>query len=224
MAVDTLTLTEIFGRVNRVIRDPSKVYVTDADVTDWVNEAQIELAGRYRTFLVATAGTVGADNDIDLPADFLELRRLNLGTTAPFNRVELVSDDVFDSYVDQQATPDHVLGRFFYPTSAGPIAIELYPAQPSALAWTMRYYAAPDDMSAGGDISPLPAPLHVRLVRYAQAQACIKIREFDQAAAYQALFEQGLPPPPGAVQPAQSVPKTMHYQRGPFDTADARHR
>jgi len=223
MAVDTLSLTEIWARVNTVIRDPAKGFVTDANVTDWVNEAQIDLAGRYRTFLVATSGTVGADNDIDLPADFLELRRVKLGAAAPFNHVEIVSDDVFDSYVDRGATPPHELGRFFYPTSAGPMAIELYPAQASTVAWTMRYYAAPDDMTAGGDISPLPARLHIKLVQYAQAQACIKMREFDQGATYLQMFEQGLPPAPGSVAPSQNVPKQMHYERGPFDHSEARH-
>lgn len=219
MAVDTLTLLEIQARVNTVVRDPQKVFVTDENVKDWVNEAQLELAARFRAFTAESTGTIGVDGDVDLPADFLEVRRLRLGTVAPFDRVEMVSDNVFDDQMDAKATPAHTIGRL----APGATAIELYPVPVSTVTFFLRYYQAPDDMTISTDVSLLPAVLHPRLVRYAQAQACIKIREFDQAAAYQALFEQGLPPMPGAVLPERSVPRTMHYQRGPFDTAEARH-
>lgn len=219
MAVDTLTLQEIQARVNTVIRDPSKVFVTDENVKDWVNEAQLELAARFRSFIAESTGTVGVDGDVDLPADFLEVRRLHLGTVVPFDRVEMVTDDVFNDQVDNTTTPSHSVGRI----APGNLAIEIYPVPGSGVAFTLRYYQAPDDLAASGDISLLPAILHTKLVRYAQAQACIKIREFDQAAAYEGLYQEGLPPPPGAVRPTQSAPRTMHYQRGPFDTAEARH-
>jgi hypothetical protein len=221
MAVDTLTLSEIQSRVNTVVRDPSKVFVTDANVQDWVNEAQLDLAGRYRSFLSVVSGNVAADSVVDLPTTFLELRRLRLGTTAPFDRVEIVSDDVFDSFEDRGATPMHTIGRFFFTGIV--TAIELYPIQPTTVEWIMRFYGAPDDMTGASDVSPLPARLHVKLVQYAQAQACIKIREVEQAASYMGMYEQGLPPPPGAVQPTQNVPKQMHYERGPFDHSEARH-
>lgn len=225
MAVDTLTLTEIQTRVNRVLRDPNKIFVTDEDVKDWVNEAQIELASRLHLFIVENTGTVGGDGDIDVPGDFLEVRRLRLGSAAPFDRVEMVSDDVFDDHVDNQTRPAHTLGRWHaaYISQASPGAIDLYPVPASGTAYELRYYRTPDLLTNGSDISPLPAVLHVKLVRYAQSQACIKIREFDQAAAYEALFQQGLPEPGGMVDPHLSRPKTMHYQRGPFDTAEARH-
>lgn len=225
MAVDTLTLAEIQARVNTVVRDPSKVFVTDENVKDWVNEAQLDLASRLRVFIVENTGTVGGDADIDLPADFLEVRRLRLGSGAPFNRVEMVSDDVFDSFVDRGATPKHTIGRFHaaYISQASPGAIDLHPAPSSGTAYELRYYRSPDLLTGAGDISPLPAVLHVRLVRYAQAQACIKIREIEQAASYMGLYEQGLPPSPGSVDPHYSVPKQMHYERGPFDHSEARH-
>jgi len=219
MAVDTLTLQEIQARVNTVIRDPSKVFVTDENVKDWVNEAQLELAARFRSFTAESTGTVGADGDVDLPADFLEVRRLRLGAAAPFDRVEMVSDDVFNDQIDNAGVPPHSIGRL----APGNAAIEIFPVPGTSVAFALRYYQAPDDLVDPTDLSLLPAVLHTKLVRYAQAQACIKIREFDQAAAYEALFQQGLPPPPGAVRPGQSVPRTMHYQRGPFDTAEARH-
>lgn len=220
MPVDTLTLQEIQARVNTVIRDPAKGFVTDENVKDWVNEAQLQLAARFRSFITEATGSVVSDWYVTLPADFLEVRRLAINPPAPMDRVEMVSDDVFEDQIDNATTPAHPIGRLS-PTLGN--SIEIYPPPGTGVQFILRYYSAPDDMTASGDVSLLPVVLHPKLVQYAQAQACVKMREFDQGATYMAMYEQGLPPMPGAVQKAQSVPRTMHFQRGPFDTAEARH-
>jgi hypothetical protein len=54
------------------IRDTDKQFVTSTEVKPWINQGYLDLAARLKVLRPDSTGTVGADGDVDCPADFTE--------------------------------------------------------------------------------------------------------------------------------------------------------
>lgn len=210
-----MNLRELRDRVFTVLRDTSREFVTNDDVDDWLSEAYVDVNARYRYLRAESTGTTTGDITMPTSPRVLEVLKLKVGTA----EVEFTDDEVFDSFVDHGATPSNsgVLGRVFEGV------IELYPA-PVDAAYTLRYIREPVPLT-GDDQSPeLPEHLQVKMIRYAQAQAFLKMDQASEFSAYYALYEQGLPSPPGIVKPINPGPFVVTFEKGPFDLdPEARH-
>lgn len=189
-----------------MLRDESRSFVTNDDVLDWLNEAYFDLNARMRFLRSEALGT--ASGDITFPADpaVLEILSLRLGT----DDVDFVDDDVFNSWSDDGATPANTLGRVFERV------IQLYPS-PTASDYTLRYVREPTQLVEDTDVPELPEHLQVKLIRYAQAQAFLKMDQSNEFTAFLGMYEQGLPPPPGVAKPINPGPLQVSYEKGPFD-------
>lgn len=156
--------------------------ITDDDITDWLNDAGVDLAWRTKCLQLEVAGEV-ADGTVPLPAGFQEPRFLRLGT----DDVQWTDDDQFHDWLDSGASAPRTMGRVF-----GAI-IELYPAPATGTDYLLRYYARPADLTAADQIPDIPAVLQRKMVDFAIAQG--KLVEQDQAAhdRYMGRYEMGLP-------------------------------
>lgn len=211
-----MNVTSMTSRVRSTIRDTGAAYISDAEILEWLNEANLEIAARLR--LLVEDDTEGdlteTDNYITLPANFLELIELRLGT----DDVDMVSDPVWFSWSDAGDTPERSLGRITQSR------LYVYPT-PSTWDYTIRYYRKPAALSAGADVPEIPERLHVSLVNYARAHALLAMGESSSAETYLLLFDDALPKRRGddriwPVAPKQIVPVPNIWDSDP----DARHR
>lgn len=213
-----MNLTELRSRVRTVVEDSSGAYVTEGEIDDWLNEAQLDLAARLKLLqaelssTMGAAGTSVANGTIDLPSGFVSAISLRFSTSD----VEFVDDDYFWGASDESGSLSNPIARVFNDK------IEIYPAAESGTAFKLRYTKKPTDLSAGADIPALPEELHKKMVRYAQAHARLKEGYEGQHDRYMAMYEQGLPPlnPRSRTIPG---PMVMTMAPGPWDVAESRH-
>ena len=76
------------------LRDTERIFITEAAVTRWLNEAYLDLNARLRLKQEAVLGTCDADGLIVPPAGFLEMISLWFGDVP----AQVVDDTVFESY------------------------------------------------------------------------------------------------------------------------------
>lgn len=202
-----LTFQQMQDRVYAVLRDPNKVYFTAAEVKDWLNEAQADLAARLRVLQATATGTTDGTATITLPSDYVDHRLLELGGEP----VVFVDDRTFEDARDTGANLSTTIARVYTEK------IELYPVPASGTSYELRYYKLPGDLVNGSDVSPLPPELHVKMVRYAQAQAKLKAGEEGAADRYLAMYEQGLPGPAVGRQRFWPGPLSVFPDPGPID-------
>lgn len=198
-------LTALITRVRDIIEDSGGTFITDAEITRYLNEGMLDLAARLRLLQAESSGTTSGSS-ISLPADFVAAISLRLGT----DDVEFVDDDTFWMSSDDGTTPVRTLGRVFNDT------IELYPTPSTGTAYKLRYSKKPTALATGTDTPALPEELHRKLVFYAASLVRLKEEAEGHADRYMAMYEDGLP----ALSPRERIipgPITLSFVAGPFD-------
>src|SRR5437016_4086226 len=71
-------LYDLRARVRASLRDDAGGFISDTEIDQWINEGLEQVAVRSRSVRHTLAGTVGPDNKIALPFDFIEALRLEL--------------------------------------------------------------------------------------------------------------------------------------------------
>ena len=190
-------------------RDTERVFVTEAAVTRWINEAYVDLNARLRLNQASDEGTTSSAGILTVPTDFLELISLWFGA----DPVIVVDDAVFESYLHPAATTldnDVTLIRFFEGQ------FETYPVA-DTLDYTLRYVATVEQLIDPEDQPLALTPeLCVRLRKYALAEMYQK--EGDTRMAEQALAEylEGLPGRPRLGHRMRPAPVSLIPEAGPF--------
>lgn len=213
-----MTLTEMRDRARSVVRDTAKEFITDADLTAWINEAYLDLVTRFgllkKEFSIAmgAAGTSVVDGTVDLPADFIAMTKLRLAGETGFP----VSDDDWWMYSDGDADPSPPVFRVFNEK------LEIFPAPSTGTAIRLRYVYQPTALAASDSIPAVSEELHHLLIRYAQAQAKYKKHEFEAGDRYLQMYESGMRDarPRDREMPG---PLVMTMEGGPFDHSEATH-
>jgi hypothetical protein len=216
-----LSLTEMTSRVRSVVRDADSLFITDNDITDWLNEGAGDLASRLDILRKEVTGSMSGSpgNTIALPPTptdqepVLRITMLRLATV----EVEFVDDDTWYAYSDSGFNLPHTIGREFGGT------VYVYPTPSTGTTYSLQYSYLPQALSAGADISPLPCQFHMKLVRYAQAQAYYKLDEMGRADRAMANYEQGLPPVDLGGVKLVPGPVVLQMTPGPFDLDDEQH-
>lgn len=202
------TMTQLRTRVRAVVRDDSGVFVTDANILAWLNEAQNDLANRLQVTKVSTTGTTSG-NTIALPAALVEPTSLRLGTE---DEVVWVDDETWNPWYDSGDDPGYYLARVFGSN------VEIYPTPDTGTAYALRYIGVPTDLSADADVVSLPQELQTKMVQYAQAEALFKEGELAKADRKKQDYEIGLPPAPlgrKRVQPGNII---IGFEPNSFDS------
>jgi hypothetical protein len=173
--------------VRSVVRDTAGAFISDAEITEWTNEAQLDLAARMELLQEQTTGTT-AGNTIALPSNFLDVIGLRLGTAG--DDVAFVDDATWFDFSDAGATPPVTLGRPFGNN------LELYPTPVAGTPYSLRHVRKPAVLVNDSDTPEIPEELHVRLVNYDRAHAKFKDGELQEGQTYLALYEANLPASP----------------------------
>ena len=199
---------EMRSRVRSVVRDTAATFITDDDINDWLEEANLDLAVRLRLLQAEADETelTESGNAITLPADFLSPISLRLGT----DDAVFVDPETWWGYSDSGNRLTHTLARIFNNQ------IELYPTPTSGFTYRLRYYRAPVSMS-DSQASELPESLHVKIVHYATARAKMKDDRADEAQFFFGLYEQNLPAPSREKERLFPTPSGFTPAASPFD-------
>lgn len=203
------TLTDLREGVFDFLRDTDRVFITEAMVTKWLNEAYKDLNSRLRLLQASANGTTSATGTFAPPSDFVELISLWF-TDVP---ATIVDDTVFESYSEpaiHSLDNDVVLVRFF----AG--NFETYPAVVSH-NYKLRYVARPANMSNPLDQPTALTPeLCVRLRKYALAEAYSREGEDQRSSIVLTEYLEGLPGRPRAGHRMRPAPVSLIPAPGPF--------
>ena len=211
-----LTLGQMRERVRRVLRDKNGKFITDPMIDDWLNEAQLEIAVKTLCIQEEATGTT-TTYQLAVPSNYLSVATMRLGSAVPYDTVEWVDNEVFNSWKDTAGTPDHTLGRIFENN------FEFYPTPTSGTAYTLRYARVPTILDNDADAPEVMLSYQHNMVRYAQGQGKLMDGESGEAQAFDAMYREGLPEGKGPEQNYKPGPMTVRWEAGPFDTSDARH-
>jgi hypothetical protein len=217
----TLTLTQLRARVRTNIRDTAGDFVTDADITQWLNEAMIDIASRQEILENVFTGTWGATNDLALETlsattEVLTIQQLLLGTSG--DNVIFVDDDIWQSYADSGADPGYTLGKVYAET------IYLYPTPDFGTEYQLQATVTPVVLAADGDVHPLPQGFEPNMIQYATGFAYYKLSEPGLGDRMMQMYEQGLFPKTTGRETTKPGPITLIPVEGPFDVdVAARH-
>lgn len=201
------TLDELLDNTFAVLRDTERSFVTEAEVTTWLNKAYLDLNARLRLKQTKLDGTTTSTGTIAFPSDFIEMISLWFGTVP----VTIVDDGVFESWSIPGSTPYVNLARAFNNN------IETYPIQVST-AYTLRYVARPTLMvSLTDQPTSLTPELCDRLWRYAASLAKSREGEPQDAQTYMDEYLEGLPGRPRVAHRMRPAPVSLIPQPGPFE-------
>lgn len=208
-------LSDLRARVRAIVRDADAVFITDADIDAWLNEAQVDLAARLDINQVEATGVTAGSALLTLPTATEVLRPISLRLED--DDVEFVDEATFYAWFDSGADPEHSIAIVY----AG--AIQIYPTPESGLDYVLRYNGIPPTMTSATTVS-LPTYLHARMVRYAEAQAYYKLNELGAGDRALAQYEEGLPALSLGMDKLTPGPFTLQYEPGPYDLdGEARH-
>lgn len=168
-----MNLGDIKRRVKRQFGDEAGAQITDADITDWANDAQIDITRKTECLQEhVETDSVAADASYDVPTDFLRLRLVEYNGKK-LDRVELEERNQLNKYATNSSPTGepqiyYVWGR----------KIWLYPAPESSGTGVLDifYVKHPAEMSGDSDIPEIPTQYHEDIVRYCLARA----KELDE--------------------------------------------
>jgi hypothetical protein len=190
-----MLVKDIGRRVKRRFGDSSGAQIEDADIYDWINDAQDDI-NRKIEFLTATSqlDPVDGTENYALPADFVYALRVTLdGTFLYKTTLEEMDQYLRDRDVTpvQKGTPTRYWIRggriFLYPipdsASAGTDLLDVfYVKRPTTIATTA-------DISADSTALDLPAQMHESIVDYCLWKAKELNEDVTQADRFKQSYE-----------------------------------
>jgi hypothetical protein len=173
-----VTTEEMIAEVRASIAEPSEGYITDAEITRWINFALLDIVTRARILTSdAKTGSVAAQKKYGLPSDFMLVEKVF------FQNLELVPLDIHQlltvsdhTGLDQQsATPEHYYIRG---AQDSPLCLFLWKVPTTTIADAIHlfYIAKPDAMIAGSTF-PLSSEWAYAAALWATARAHRKQRQ-----------------------------------------------
>ncbi len=213
-ALSSLTLVQMRTRVRRVLRDADGSFISDGEIDDLLNEAQLEIAARTLSIQKNTTGTF-TTYQLALPADYLAVTSLRVGSE--LEDVEWVDDATWDSWSRSESDPPRSIARVFANN------FEVYPSPDSGTAYTLRYARTPTLLSGDSDVPEVVMAYQHNMIHYAQAYSKLKDGETGEHEAYLSMFRENLPETSGPTTNYKPGPFTIRFEAGPFDTPDAAH-
>jgi len=166
MASSTLTLSEIRTRIRDRLVEQDSGHFTDAQLTSIVNEAQdvfADITHCLFKYWDVTGGSVASQAEYQLPVDCLDVYEVRWGSGSaetkldPYDWEDLAN--ISATWWTSGGTPTHYFMR--------EDLLGLYP-YPTGNATRIRIYGheRPDELSADGDVTPIPDRFQWALVYY----------------------------------------------------------
>lgn len=168
-----MNLGEIINRVQRQFGDEAEAQITRADITNWANDAQLDIVRKTECLQFHfETDSIANDGSYTFPIPFVRLRRVTFNGIK-LKRIELEELDKIAGDREAQpkvGTPDryYVWGNRLF----------LYPLPSKDGEGNLEIYCVkrPEALSGDQSIPEIPEHMHEDIVRYALARA----KELDQ--------------------------------------------
>lgn len=185
------TAGDVLSQVKRIFGDEAGVQVTDADLFNWINNGQSEIAERQRinrarisTPVVAGAAEV---NLTTTPVEIISIESIHLGTvTLPNMSFEEAEEYIFqhDPANVRQGTP-----QLWYEYAN---VVTLWPIPDTDGTVTLYIIQKPASVSASGDMLTIPDKFFNALIQYVLSQAYELDEDWESAALKKQEFDNVL--------------------------------
>lgn len=153
----------LIRNVQRTFGDDNQVFITEADVMDWVNDGQMEIV-RETGCLVATVTPAASAFPYTLPADFIRVARVRYGTySLDLIRLEDLEAKKFD--LTSKDTP------FFYYLKNDTICLFPDPTDSDATVVTFEYLKTPTVITTTAGLLTVPVHFHADLILWCVMKA-----------------------------------------------------
>lgn len=180
--------SQIKNRVKRQFGDTAGAQILDADIVDWVNEAQREIYVQNNLGMKkGTLPTIVGTNEYAFPNDLMRLFSVKYDGSTLEELSQQDIDQVFPNYdnVLTRGTPSH------YWTYADKIT--LYPVPDTIKNLTIFYNRFPVDIAADDSVAlDLDLKYHNRVLDYCYAQAAQLDGDAQSYALYMQRFQGGV--------------------------------
>jgi hypothetical protein len=170
--MSTLTVQEIFTRIQRAFGDEAQAQVTQADVIRWINDAMREIANNNNLLQVkATANTTNGVSAYALPVGIARLYSVKFRGLA-LESISLAQADELIGSIDLSVAQGFPVGTpTHYWIWAGQINLYPAPDTTSTTELTLYYTRQATPVVNLGDVPEVPEQYHNRIVEYCMARA-----------------------------------------------------
>lgn len=180
--------------------DSTNSYWSDAEINAMLNDVQLIVAEELPVNMTwRTFSTVAGTDRYSLPIDFLQLKDVEIETSATQRKklFRLGMDEfsaVADGNFTMQGEPAWFKMEFGSVLMTNdpqlPGDIYMYPVPDAVYKTRVRYYQRPTDMTADGDISELPLSMHLAVVYYTTMLMAMKDANQKKITNMNALYRQ----------------------------------
>lgn len=181
----TITVSSLLTRVAVILQDPTNIRWPQAELLDWLNDGQREIAlFKPNAFTKNIPKQLIAGTKQTLPTDGVALvdlpRNLGADGTTPGNAIRMVSREILDSQLPGwHATTAAAAAKHFVYTPLDPKTFYVYPPQPATGMGYVElvYVASPTDATLVSTIT-LDDIYSSALLNYVLSRAYSKDAEF----------------------------------------------
>lgn len=165
LGTPTRTLSDVITNTKRQFGDESGVQITDADITRWTNDAQMEIVSKNPIIqATATSSSVKGQQKYPVPPDLIQLESVMFdGNVLQPRHYERMRSELGNANGTQQGLP------MFWYTWAD--EIYLWPIPDTVKNISVNYSKAPKIVSSPSDLLGLPDRYFDRICEYVNSKA-----------------------------------------------------
>lgn len=189
-----MNVGEVGRRVKRSLGDASNIFISDADIFDWVSDGQVEICRETKVVTTSfgwTANSFSAGG-VGLPSDFLiGLRVTYADSSTPEVGLKYTSveelDDILISTEDLQGGQP----VYYYYLKR---LVHVFPRPAASNTGTIKLYysVSPPPVTSNSDALLIPIGYHVDLVNYCLMRAYERDQNYQAMNAAEAKFKNNI--------------------------------
>lgn len=172
---------EMIAYTRLLVKEPTEDHYTDADILQFLNEAQLDVACRLEAKVTSVDVQAAAGSSlVAIPVDMLKFKKARIGQTAlPVKDVETLYAEDGD-WTSATGMPTNVVPM-------GLLSVRLYPIPDSQVTVTLEYVQAPSPLTDDVlSVPELPPYAHRLLCKW----AAYKLFLMDQAETAGPMLEE----------------------------------
>lgn len=179
-----MDLATLLRKVQRRFGDSAQVFITEADVIDWVNDGQLTIA-RETKCLSLTVSNPASSFPIAKPTDLLKIQRVTYNGS-PINFCDI--EDLDSKYLDLSVKETPV----FYYFNENQICLYPDALDTDSTAVKITYARIPASIAVIGDALTIPTAFHEDLVSFVLIRAHERNENWKAVEMITAEFQRNL--------------------------------
>lgn len=164
-----MLVSDITRLAQRRIGDDDFYIVTQQDVYDWINEAQMKIV-REVGALTGTSSLAANTYPVVLPNDYIDTKRVTYGTTQ-LSKIEIEDLDALNADTTTQDSP------YYYYIFDGKLQLYPDPAASDTTTITHYYSRAAATISSPGATPEVPVSFHYDIANFVVARCRERLQD-----------------------------------------------